>query len=149
MPLEIQEQWLAQVEEETLEPERRIVDPHHHFFVAGGEFPFYDLNSLWADTGTHNVEQTVYLQCWEGYREDGPEAYKVVGETEYVAKLAATAADSPDRAQIGAIIGTVEMRDGADVRPVLEAHREASDLFRGIRQCAAWDSNPDIMSMPV
>ena len=26
--------WLAQVTEEIIDPTRRIIDPHHHFFVA-------------------------------------------------------------------------------------------------------------------
>jgi hypothetical protein len=82
MSLEVREPWLAQRVEEILEPERRIVDTHHHFFEAGKGFPFYDLSSLWADTETHNVEQTVYVQCWEGYRKTGPEEMMVVGETE-------------------------------------------------------------------
>jgi len=148
MPLEVREPWLAQVEEEVLEPERRIVDPHHHFFEAGGDFPFYDLSTLWADTETHRVEQTVFLQCWEGYRKTGPEEMAVIGETEWVDSIAAQAAKRPEEAQIGAIMGTAELRLGARVRPILEAHCEASKLFRGIRLGAAWDACEDIMSMP-
>lgn len=148
MALEVREAWLARVEEDILEPERRIIDPHHHFFVAGGEFPFYDLPALWADTDTHRVEKTVFLQCWEGYRSDGPEEMQVVGETEWVDSIAREAAKEPTRAQVAGIIGTAELRLGAAVRPVLEAHVAASPLFRGIRQAAAWDPDPNIMSMP-
>jgi len=148
MPLEVRKEWLEQVEEEILEPQRRIVDPHHHFFVPGGAFPHYDLAMLRADTATHNVEQTVYLQCWEGYRTDGPEELKVVGETEWVDAIAAEARKDPTAVQIGGMIGTTELRLGAAVRPVLEAHVAASPLFRGIRQAAAWDADPNIMSMP-
>ena len=139
MPLEVREEWLAQVAEEVLEPDRRIVDAHHHFFEAGEGFPFYDLSSLWADTQTHRVEQTVYLQCWEGYRKTGPEEMMVVGETEWVDRIATQAAKCPQAAQIGAIVGTAELRLGAKVRPILQAHRQASELFRGIRLIAAWD----------
>ena len=148
MPLEVREDWLQQVQEDILEPERRIVDPHHHFFVAGGTFPFYDLDTLWADTATHNVEQTVYLQCWEGYRQDGPEEFACVGETEWVDAIAETARQRPDAAQIRAIIGTAELRLGAGVRAVLEAHQQASPLFRGIRLAAAWDASDELISMP-
>ena len=146
--MEVREAWLQQVEEQVIDPTRRIVDPHHHFFVVGDDFPHYRLEDLWGDTATHRVEQTVYLQCWQGHREDGPEEMRPVGETEWVDGIAARAREHPDAAQIGAIIGTVEMRLGAAVRPVLEAHRAASTLFRGIRQAAAWDADPDIMSMP-
>ena len=105
MPLEVRESWLAQVIEEPLDPERRIVDPHHHFFQGGGGFPFYDLSTFWADTETHNVEQTVYVQCWEGYRETGPEEMRVVGETEWVDKIATQAAKRPEAAQETPVLG--------------------------------------------
>ena len=41
--------------------------------------------------------------------------------------------------RVGAIVGHAELRIGAAVREVLEAHVEASDLFRGIRYVVAWD----------
>lgn len=148
MALEVKKQWLEQVQEEVIDPTRRIVDPHHHFFVASTDFPLYDLADLRADTSTHNVEQTVYLQCWEGHRSDGPEELRPVGETEWVHGIAAQARQDPDAVQIGAMIGTTEMRLGNKVRPVLEAHVAASPLFRGIRQAAAWDPDESIMSMP-
>jgi L-fuconolactonase len=100
MPLEVRDAWLARVQEDIIEPERRIVDPHHHFFVPGGDFPFYDLDLLWADTATHHVEQTVFLQCWEGYRTDGLEDMRVVGETEWVDGIAARARQDPGFARV-------------------------------------------------
>lgn len=148
MPLTVRPDWLAQVHEDIVDPERRIVDPHHHFFVASEDFPHYELSDLRADTASHNVEQTVYLQCWEGYRSDGPEELRVVGETEWVDGIAHEARKNPHAVQIGGIMGTAELRLGAAVRPVLEAHCAASSLFRGIRQAAAWDADETIMSMP-
>ena len=145
--LEVRKDWLAQVHEDILEPSRRIVDPHHHFFKLNDPFPQYDLDGLWADTATHQVEQTVYLQCGEGYREGGPDALKPVGETEWVHGIAARARQRPQAAQIGAMIGTAELRLGAQVREVLEAHCAASPLFRGIRQIAAWDGSGALMSV--
>ena len=147
MPIEVREDWLAQVTEEILEPARRIVDPHHHFFAVNPEFPPYDLDKLWVDTATHHVEQTVYLQCWEGYRAIGPEELKPVGETEWVDGIAARARQQPQAAQIGAIIGTADLRLGARVRDVLDAHCAASTLFRGIRQIAAWDTSDTVQTM--
>ena len=35
MPLEVREHWLAQVEEDIIDPRQKIIDPHHHFFRAG------------------------------------------------------------------------------------------------------------------
>lgn len=147
MPIVARPEWLALVREEVIEPQRRIVDPHHHFFAVNPEFPHYDLDKLHADTDTHHVEQTVYLQCWEGYRTDGPEHLRVVGETEWVHEIALQARQRPGKAQIGAIMATADLRTGGAVREVLEAHRAASPLFRGIRQIAAWDRYDGILSM--
>ncbi|MEX2481877.1 MAG: amidohydrolase family protein [Gammaproteobacteria bacterium] len=144
MLFELRPEWLAKIEEDILEPERVIVDPHHHFFIDSPAFPYYDLDDLWADTATHHIAQTVYLQCGEGYRVDGPDPLKPVGETEWVDGLAARARQRPSAAQIGAIAGTADLRLGAAVREVLEAHCEASTLFRGIRQIAAWDEDESL-----
>jgi predicted TIM-barrel fold metal-dependent hydrolase len=141
MDYAVREEWLAQVTEAILEPDRVIVDPHHHFFAANNFFQHYDLARLRADTASHRVAQTVYLECGEGYRTTGPEALKPVGETESVADIAARAQQDPQATQLGAIVGTANLRLGAGVREVLEAHVEASTLFRGIRQCAAWDGS--------
>ncbi len=148
MPLVVQPAWLAQVQEEVIDPSRRIVDPHHHFFVKNPEFPYYTLEDLWTDMTPHGVEQTVFLQCWEGHRESGPEHLQPVGETEWVHEIAERAKRSPDKTQIGAIIGTADFLLGAKVREVLEAHVAASPRFRGIRQIAAWDPHPEFLSAP-
>jgi predicted TIM-barrel fold metal-dependent hydrolase len=116
--------------------------------VQSHEFPHYDLAKLRADTAGHGVEKTVYLQCWEGHREDGPEALRPVGETVWVDGIAAEARKTPGAVQIGAMIGTTDLRLGAGVREVLEAHQAASTLFRGIRQIAAWDASEALFSMP-
>jgi predicted TIM-barrel fold metal-dependent hydrolase len=147
MPMLVREDWLAQVQEEALEPERRIVDAHHHFFAKSTEWPLYDLDALWADTETHRIQQTVYLECREGYREGGPVELRAVGETEWVDGIAIAARRRPEKAQIGAIIGGAELRLGARVREVLEAHVARSPLFRGIRQIAAWEASGAALSM--
>ena len=149
MSISVNKEWLNQVREEIIEPSRRIIDPHHHFFVENPEYPHYTLADLMADTSGHGVEQTVYLQCWEGHRKTGAEHMMPVGETEWVDGIAAEARKNPKAVQIGAIIGTGELRGSeAEVREFLEAHVAASKLFRGIRQIAAWDTYPDILSMP-
>ena len=144
--IEIREDWLAQSTEQAIDPSRSIIDPHHHFFAQATEFPHYGLEQLWTDTDTHRVAKTVYLQCWEGYRTDGPEDMKCVGETEWVDGIAARARHKPQAAQIGAMMGTADLR-GAQIREVLEAHCAASKLFRGIRQIAAWDTNEVLFIM--
>lgn len=142
----VREDWLAQVQEEIVDPGRRVVDPHHHFFATNEEFPRYGLDELLGDTGTHRVEQTVYQQCWEGYRDEGPEHLRAVGETEWVDRIAAQARRRPLAAQIGAIVGTADLRKGERARDALDAHCAASKLFRGIRQIAAWDASDTLWS---
>ncbi len=137
--MEIRPEVLALVQEEILEPERPIVDPHHHFFDELPVFDSYSLDDLWADTGTHNVEQTVFVQCHEHHRKSGPEKLAPVGETEWVDGIAAESARGPAGAsRVAAIVGTAKLSLGDGVQEVLEAHLEASSLFRGIRDTAAW-----------
>ena len=145
MEVKVRKDWLALVKEDAIEPTRRIVDPHHHFFAQTEVYPHYNLADLQADTATHNVEQTVYLQCWEGYRTSGPEEFKCVGETEWVDGIAARARQDAQSVQIGGIVGTASLSLGDRVRPVLEAHQAASKLFRGIRDIAAWDNTYDVL----
>ncbi len=137
--MKIRPDVLALVQEEILEPERPIVDPHHHFFDELAVFQRYSLEDLWADTGTHNVEQTVFVECTEHYRKSGPQNLAPVGETEWVDGIAAEAARGPaGAARVGAIVGKANLSLGDGVQEVLEAHLAASSLFRGIRDTAAW-----------
>mgnify|MGYP001315986219 CR=1 FL=1 len=38
--------WHSQVNEEVIEPDRAIIDPHHHLWRVGTP---YELDDLWAD----------------------------------------------------------------------------------------------------
>ncbi|MGE0664963.1 MAG: amidohydrolase [Sphingomonadales bacterium] len=135
--------WLAKVEEEALEPDLPIIDPHHHLWDRDGSR--YLLDELLLDTGSgHNVIATVFMECASMYRADGPEAMKPVGETEFVNGIAAMSASGiygPTRA-CAAIVGFADLTLGAAVAEVLEAHRAAApDRFRGIRHAAGWDKD--------
>ncbi|OYU73498.1 MAG: amidohydrolase, partial [Burkholderiales bacterium PBB5] len=78
--------WLDLAREAPIDPERPIIDPHHHLWFALGARPAYLLADLWADTGAgHNIVKTVFVECRAAAREDGPEHLKPVGETEFVA----------------------------------------------------------------
>ena len=82
--------WLALTDEAVLEPELPIIDPHHHLWDRPGNR--YLLDELLEDTNTHNVRQTVFVECSAMYRADGPEELRVVGETEFVQGIAAMSA---------------------------------------------------------
>jgi predicted TIM-barrel fold metal-dependent hydrolase len=113
-----------------------IVDPHHHLWVHPTK-P-YMAPELRADTATvPAVTNTVFVECGSGYRTDGPEAFRPVGETEFV-----LAAD-PD----GFVAGIVGLADltRPEVPDVLDAHVDAGrGRFRGIRHASAHDPSPEI-----
>ena len=122
--------------EAVLEPDLPILDPHHHLWDHPSSR--YMLDELRDDTGSgHNVVRTVFVECASGYRTDGPESFRPVGETDFV-----VAAD-PD----GFIAGIVGFADltAPDVADVLAAHVAAgAGRFRGIRHVNAFDPSPDI-----
>ena len=98
-----QDQWLAQVSEEIVDPDREIVDPHHHLWQRPAWT--YELAELWGDTGSgHNVVQTVFLECRSEYLLDGPEHLRPVGETAYVADIAGASTERDEQATIAGMV---------------------------------------------
>ncbi len=136
--------WLAQHDEDILEPDRLICDPHHHLWDRAEST--YMLDELWRDTGSgHRVAKTVFIECASGYREDGPEALRPVGETEFVLPVALESRRDSEQAEIAGIVGFADLLSGDAVAGVLEAHLEAGQgLFRGIRHAGGWHASDDI-----
>ncbi|GGC58097.1 amidohydrolase [Siccirubricoccus deserti] len=139
--------WLAQrPPEPILEPELPIVDAHHHLWERSDQR--YLLPEFLADLNTgHNIAATVFIQCHAMYRAAGPEEMRPVGETEFVAGIAAmsdSGAYGPTRIAAG-IVGFADLTLGERAGPVLDAHiRAAGGRFRGVRHSAAWDADPII-----
>ncbi len=142
--------WLGQVEEEVLEPDLPICDPHHHLWLDDGHTGWpYTLDHLHGDTGAgHNVVRTVFLECHAEYRSDGPRHLRPVGETEFVVELAEESSrrrESSGAAEIAAIMGNADVSLGDAVEEVLAAHEEAGrGRFRGIRYITAQDPHPPL-----
>ena len=81
-------EWHALTPEEVIDPEREIVDAHHHLWPETDSVG-YGIDQLLTDTGAgHNVTKTVFAECGAGYRPDGDPAHTSVGETEFVAAAA-------------------------------------------------------------
>ena len=139
--------WLNQIEEEVIDPDRPIIDPHHHLWNQ--ENLTYTLEQLHADTGSgHNVVKTVFIECGASYRPDGPERLKPVGETEFVALNAARCKPENGEAVIAGIVAHADLRHPA-LDEILDQHEVAGNgLLRGIRHPAAWDKNPEVMLIP-
>ena len=133
-------EWLAQVKEEIIEPDLPICDPHHHLWDTPTDR--YLLDEILEDTnGGHNIVSTVFVECNSMFRAGGPEALKVIGETEFVQGIAAMSASGRygNTRVANGIVSHADLTLGADVRPVLEAHIAASNnRFKGIRHAAGW-----------
>ncbi len=141
------DKWLAQVQEDVVEPDREIIDPHHHLWPQPEMH--YNLDELWQDTDAgHKITQTVFMECRAAYRETGPDHLKCAGETEFVAKAAARSATDPSRATISGIISHVDlMSEHRD--EIIDAHEDAGNgLFRGVRHSGAHDPHPEALSIP-
>lgn len=139
--------WLARLPAEpALDPELPIIDTHHHLWERDGR-P-YLLDQFLADLRSgHNTVATVFLQCHSMYRATGPEEMRPVGETEFVAGIAAMS----DSGQYGSIrvaagiVGFADLTLGDRVEPVLVAHvRAGGGRFRGVRHSGNWDASPVI-----
>ncbi len=136
--------WLAkQPPEPILEPELPIIDTHHHLWERRDHR--YLLHELLADLRTgHNVVATVFVECHAMYRADGPSELRPVGETEFVAGIAAMSDSGlygPTRVAAG-IVGFADLTLGDRVEPVLQAQlRAGGGRFRGVRHSAAWDAS--------
>ncbi len=146
--------WIAQVQEQALEPDLPICDPHHHLWLDAGHTGWpYTLDDLLVDTGAgHNVVKTVFLECHAEYRTDGPEHLRPVGETEFVVGLAedsAARAASGSGAEIAGIVGNADLSLGDGAEEILLAHSEAGrGRFRGVRYSTAQDDHPPLNRPP-
>jgi L-fuconolactonase len=125
--------------EDILEPDLAICDPHHHLWHR--EDRHYTVEELMVDvTSGHRIEKTVFVDCHSGYRTEGPETFRVVGETEFVVDVEPTGF-------IAGIVGNANV-SAPDIDDVLAAHVEAGKgRFKGIRNIAAWDPDPTIQWM--
>ena len=140
-------EWLAKATAEAIiEPELPIIDTHHHLWVREGER--YLLEEFLADCSSgHNIAASVFLQCHAMYRAYGPREMRPVGETEFVAGIAAMSESAQyGKTRVAAgIVGYADLTKGEWVEPVLEAHiRAGGGRFRGVRHSAGWDADPVI-----
>jgi predicted TIM-barrel fold metal-dependent hydrolase len=149
--LHVREEWLALQREEVLEPQLPIIDAHHHLWDRPtGRYLF---DELMADMRTgHNVIATIFVQCRAMYRKDGPEAFKPVGEVEFINGVAAQSASGlyGEARACAAMVGCADLMLGQQVAPVLEKLQQAGgDRLRGIRNSTAWHADARIRSNPI
>ena len=138
--------WLSSLQEDVLEPELPIIDPHHHLWVRSGYT--YLMPEFAADLASgHNIVATIFAECHSMYRLTGPEQTRSLGETEFVRGQAAMSAsgDFGTTRACDAMFGNVDLTLGAAVEPLLEQHLEASGgRFRGVRISSGWHQDERI-----
>ncbi len=141
-------EWLARRQEDAVDPDRTIVDPHHHLWDGHqwrGIFGAYLAPELLEDlTGSHNVVKTVFVDCISHYDAGCAEHMKPVGETAFVAGEA-DALDAAGGPTIAGIVSHADLMRGDAVEEVLAAHDAAGrGRFRGIRHATGWDASHEI-----
>ena len=146
--------WLSQVQEEIIEPDQRIIDPHHHLWNKTTSLSensrrreySYLLEDLWLDTSSgHNVTDTIFIECSEGFWNHSNSNFNPVGETEFIRSLAEASKEKADKASISGIVGHANLLLGTEVQEVLEKHLQVGrDLFKGIRHAGGWDPHVEI-----
>lgn len=149
--LPIREDWLRETEEEAIEPELEIVDPHHHLW--GTPRPDYLLPELLADLQAgHRIISTVFVECRAMYRAHGPEERRSIGETEFVNGIAAMSASGAfgDTRIAEKIVGYVDLALGERARDILQEHvRVSSGRFAGVRNINAYHPDPNVISTSI
>lgn len=140
----IRPEWLALHQEDILDADLPIIDPHHHLWDHPGR-RYFALDLLDDIASGHNIRATVAVEAGAMYRRDAEAAMRPVGETEFfngAAALSASGAYGETQVCAG-MVGHADLLLGAPVRRVLEAHlRAGGDRFRGIRHISAWHPDP-------
>lgn len=138
-------EWLALREEAVIDPDRPIVDAHNHLWDRPGE-PYLAPDAFADMSSGHNVVASVYVECHQAYRRQGPEAFRPVGEVEFANAVARL--DHGRVALCAAIVGHADLMLGDGVRSVLEAEiMAAGGRFRGIRHSTAYDDDPAVAAI--
>ncbi len=140
---QVREDWLALVQEEILMPGQPIFDAHHHLWDRPEGR--YRAEELMDDLGAgHDVRASLYVQCRTGYRAEGPEELRPLGEVETILDWSRA---MPDH-RLG-IVGFADLQLGRTVAPVLAAlARTSRGRLRGIRNTTAWHPDPTVRSNP-
>lgn len=144
-PPTIDQAWLDRHMEPIIDPERLIIDPHHHLWAR--ETQTYMTAEAAADFGSgHRIAASVFVECWSGYRTSGPEHLRCVGETDFVTRLAGPMQLGRESCDfVAGIVGHADLTSGDRLDEILEAHLEAAKgRFRGVRHAVSFDASGTI-----
>lgn len=127
--------------EPIIMPDLPIVDSHIHLWNRTG-FDYFAPEYLADVSDGHKVEESIYVECDMGYSDDPRSDFRSVGETRYVLDQVKLGQSRTHRLVSG-ILGAANLRLGAAVEPILDAHiSTAQGRFRGVRFRVAYDPDP-------
>jgi predicted TIM-barrel fold metal-dependent hydrolase len=150
-PNYLDDDWLGLVQEDPIDPEVAIVDPHFHLMSD----PFcYDLHQWVTDMNSgHKVIATVHAQAGQAHhRTAGPDHLKPVGETEFLLGVIEAADRLPGAPPVctGIIGGGDLTRSAAAVADLLDAHiAVGGERFKGVRVNLFWSYAKDGSMMAI
>ena len=146
--------WLAMHCEEPVDPQRPIVDAHHHLYDRA-ELT-YLLPDYLADVRSgHNLAASIFVQARAMLRAAGPAELRAIGETEFVNGVAAISASGiygPERV-CSAIVGFADLTLGEAAGDLLDRHIHAAGgaagargRIAGMRQTLCWDRDATLLN---
>lgn len=141
----IRQDWEQAGADGILEPERAIVDCHHHLWDR--PCSRYLLEELKADLDAgHRIVKTVFVQCRHAYDMSQPALLQPVGEIRAVRAIAEEAQRRKIDTEVAAgIVGYADLMQGDDAGRTLDAHVEAGGArFKGIRHITCHDVDPHL-----
>lgn len=129
-----------------------VIDAHHHLYARPGinylaEEYISDLTST-----PIRFRGSIHVQARSHYRTTGAEAYRPLGETEFLLSEAQRAETLGYPGLCLGIVGYADLTLGAAVRPVVEGHLQLAGHVReggrfcGVRHILAWDSDARLLS---
>jgi L-fuconolactonase len=141
-------EWLARAPyEDVIDPDLPIIDAHHHMWDLPGDRYLIDEVREDVESG-HNVVATVFNDAGVMYRRSGPEEFRTIGETEFVAGIAAMSESGGygDTHIAEGICARIDPRSEY-IEALLDAHEiAAGGRLRGGRLSAAWSDDPRIVT---
>ena len=133
--------WLNQVVEDSIEPERPIIDPHHHLWPHPSVN--YNIEELRADMAPHNISRTLFMECGAAYDKQAEPHLAVVGETQFIVERSQEQKRLGHSTQMVGLIAHADLTS-PHLNAVLDAHGEAAgEMFRGIRHAGPSDPHPE------
>ena len=135
--------WLAQVAEDPIDPQRPVIDPHHHLWPHPSVR--YNIEELARDMAHHNIAKSVFMECGAAWDKQAPQHLQPVGETKFIVERSQEQERQGHKTRMVRLVAYADLTLEADtLDQVLDAHKQAGgEMFRGIRCAGARDPHPE------